>query len=161
MPLPRQTVLSQLASFGTLVGHMNQNERIKNHLEAGYLDEGFCRGVCLDWVRRVVQGGKAHFDPREDKDATAKEDKEARQTHRMARAQYVAKVIQDRELIRANNTRAAAINMDEICEKLCTLYNDPKHWVGGAQVKLDPATFGSLRTYLALDCDTIGRSKAL
>jgi hypothetical protein len=29
----------------------------------GQVDEGFCRGVCTDWLRRVIQGGNPWYDP--------------------------------------------------------------------------------------------------
>jgi len=48
-------------------------------LAPGQVDEGFCKGVCVDWTRRVLQGGNSIF--------TQKQERIAFQTNRQATAQ--------------------------------------------------------------------------
>jgi hypothetical protein len=56
-------VIAELARFGTKTGEFVQGWRGDASLAAGQVDEGFCRGVCLDWARRVLQVQPARRTP--------------------------------------------------------------------------------------------------
>jgi hypothetical protein len=54
------TVIQTLASYGSKLGDFVQGERIEEGGISAH-QEGFCRGVCLDWTRKVLLGGKPTF----------------------------------------------------------------------------------------------------
>lgn len=60
MPTPTATVIQQLELRGTVEpgGYFNQTSRLEQStVAAQQVDEGYCNGVCIDWIRRVVLGG--------------------------------------------------------------------------------------------------------
>lgn len=66
MPTPTTTVIRELERFGRKLGAFVQaNEG--DHLVRGQVDEGYCNGICIDWARRVLQGGKATFTDKEER----------------------------------------------------------------------------------------------
>jgi hypothetical protein len=54
-----------LAGFGQTVDDdfAQGQRRVAAGILPGQVDGGFCNGVCLDWMRRVVQGGHSWYDP--------------------------------------------------------------------------------------------------
>ena len=56
-------IITMLSSWegSTKEGEFIQSSRGGRHLQAGQVDEGFCQGVCIDWIRRVLQEGKPAF----------------------------------------------------------------------------------------------------
>jgi hypothetical protein len=78
MGTPTNEVISQLKDFGSKLGDFVQSSE-GEHLEAGQVDEGFCKGVCIDWTRRVLQNGRPAF--------TTKDDRKADQAVRQATLQ--------------------------------------------------------------------------
>jgi hypothetical protein len=64
MPMPTlDEVRSSLASFGSPIDNFNQKDPGRAFKRQD-LKEGYCEGVCLDWIRRVLQGGRPSFSPR-------------------------------------------------------------------------------------------------
>jgi hypothetical protein len=64
MPKPTpDEVRSQLKSFGCKIDNFNQSESGRASKDE-QLREGYCEGVCLDWIRRVLQGGRPSFSPK-------------------------------------------------------------------------------------------------
>jgi hypothetical protein len=64
-PMPRPTrdeVRSTLTSYGSKIDNFNQSESERTSTDTR-LTEGYCEGVCLDWIRRVLQGGRPSFSP--------------------------------------------------------------------------------------------------
>jgi hypothetical protein len=61
MPKPTlDQVRSHLSSFGVAIDNFNQSENGRGFGSAD-LKEGYCEGVALDWIRRVLQGGRPSF----------------------------------------------------------------------------------------------------
>lgn len=57
-------VLSYLDGLGSRLDEFDQGARqAEARITAGQVDEGFCRGICTDWLRRVIQGGNPWYDP--------------------------------------------------------------------------------------------------
>jgi hypothetical protein len=57
-------VLAQLDQLGSRLEEFDQAVRQREaRLAPGQVDEGFCRGVRTDWLRRVIQGGNPSYDP--------------------------------------------------------------------------------------------------
>jgi Yersinia/Haemophilus virulence surface antigen len=54
MGTPTSEVIAKLAGYGSKTGEFVQATK-GNTLAQGQVDEGFCKGVCLDWTRRVLQ----------------------------------------------------------------------------------------------------------
>src|SRR5579863_6624414 len=54
MGTPTAEVIAKLTGFGSKTGEFVQSQKSET-LAAGQVDEGFCKGVCLDWTRRVLQ----------------------------------------------------------------------------------------------------------
>ena len=73
-----EQVIKQLKDFGSQTGEFVQSEKGKS-LASGQVDNGFCTGVCVDWARRVLGGGRAAF--------TAKSQRVNPQTNRQATIQ--------------------------------------------------------------------------
>jgi hypothetical protein len=73
-PLVTQDVYDALGSLGTRIGKgvYGQGARLKTF---GYtnaeVQNGYCHSACLDWARRVIQGGRVSFEP-SDKDKADK-----------------------------------------------------------------------------------------
>src|SRR5689334_15846688 len=63
MPTPDQ-VRDYLSGFGTRVENFNQNETGRAFPRDPNLTDGYCEGVTIDWIRRVLQGGRPSFSPR-------------------------------------------------------------------------------------------------
>ena len=61
MPTPTAEVIEKLSMFGVKSREIVQAQRLQ-FLQSGQVDEGFCKGVCLDWARRVLQGGDPSFE---------------------------------------------------------------------------------------------------
>ena len=59
----RDEVRTQLASFGLKIDNFNQKEPDRASKDKR-LTAGYCEGVTLDWIRRVVQGGRPSFSPK-------------------------------------------------------------------------------------------------
>jgi len=53
-------VIFQLTGFGSKTDEFIQLQKGQT-LAQGQVDEGFCAGVCTDWARRVLGGGRAAF----------------------------------------------------------------------------------------------------
>src|SRR5262245_34891033 len=83
MGTPTAEVIEKLSMFGIKSREIVQAQRLQ-FLVSGQVDEGFCKGVCLDWTRRVLQGGHHSF---EKLGAAASEDNLRRQTLRQATIQ--------------------------------------------------------------------------
>ena len=49
------TALNKLKSYGELVGQFNQALYAEKLLEKKNV-KGYCVGVCIDWMRRILQG---------------------------------------------------------------------------------------------------------
>jgi hypothetical protein len=63
--MPRPTpdeVRATLASFGTKIENFNQSDPGRAFKDRR-LTDGYCEGVSLDWIRRVLQGGRPSFSP--------------------------------------------------------------------------------------------------
>lgn len=58
------TVFIKLSSYGVLVGKFNQALYADKLLKKKDV-KGYCQGVCVDWLRRILQGGKASLQPGE------------------------------------------------------------------------------------------------
>jgi hypothetical protein len=64
--------LQDLSQFGSRIFDYNQGERMKTvpgvgaQIDAAHkaaeINKGICRGMCLDWIRRVLQGGHDSYD---------------------------------------------------------------------------------------------------
>lgn len=55
-------VITKLTGFGSKTGEFQQIVRKEAaNLAAGQVDEGYCKGVYLDWARRVIRGGRVAF----------------------------------------------------------------------------------------------------
>lgn len=64
MPMPDPTeVRTALSSFGQIVDNFNQSEEGRGFPSNRDLSDGYCEGVVLDWLRRVLQGGRPSFGP--------------------------------------------------------------------------------------------------
>ena len=62
MSTETEEVIAILTRLGSKTGEFIQLQRLKqSDIAGGQVDEGFCRGVCIDWTRRILQGGKASF----------------------------------------------------------------------------------------------------
>jgi hypothetical protein len=53
-------VIFQLTGFGSRTDEFIQLQKGQT-LAEGQVDEGFCEGICTDWARRVLGGGRAAF----------------------------------------------------------------------------------------------------
>jgi hypothetical protein len=53
-------VIFQLTGFGSKTDEFIQVQKGQT-LAEGQVDEGFCEGICTDWARRVLGGGRAAF----------------------------------------------------------------------------------------------------
>src|ERR1700722_15251136 len=61
MPMPTpEEVRTALKSFGTEIDNFNQSESGRG-FKSERLKDGYCEGVSLDWIRRVLQGGRPSF----------------------------------------------------------------------------------------------------
>ncbi len=78
MPTATSEVIRRLTGFGSNIQEFVQS-REGGRLQRGQVDEGFCKGVCIDWTRRVLQGGGSAF--------TVKEQRKTPQTVRQATIQ--------------------------------------------------------------------------
>jgi hypothetical protein len=58
---PTEQVIEKLSMFGVKCKEIVQAQRLA-FLASGQVDEGFCKGVCVDWARRVLQGGHPSFE---------------------------------------------------------------------------------------------------
>jgi hypothetical protein len=59
MPTSINDVTNRLATFGSKEGEFNQSRRLgQSTIAGGQVDEGYCQGVCTDWIRRVIGGGR-------------------------------------------------------------------------------------------------------
>lgn len=58
------TVFNRLSSYGALVGKFNQALYAEKLLKKRDVN-GYCLGVCMDWMRRILQGGKPSLQPGE------------------------------------------------------------------------------------------------
>ena len=76
----RDQVITTLESYGARVGLYDQTADADNFVAKGQVDEGYCRGVALDWLRRTLQGGKLSY-------PSGKEDHARARTLRMATMQ--------------------------------------------------------------------------
>lgn len=65
-----ETALGKLSSLGTRVGQFNQAKYALTLLEKK--TSGYCLGVCMDWMRRILQGAKGDLRP----EAAGRADKE-------------------------------------------------------------------------------------
>ncbi len=62
MGTPTDDVIAKLAAFGSQVREFRQGRRLDGSgLTPGQVDDGFCRGVCIDWMRRILQSGNPAF----------------------------------------------------------------------------------------------------
>jgi hypothetical protein len=63
MGTPADTVRSKFKELGGAeVGTFSQQKRRETYIVQGQgVDEGFCRGVCLDWIRRILGGGHESY----------------------------------------------------------------------------------------------------
>jgi hypothetical protein len=62
VPTQTQDVIDKLASFGEKYGEFIQGNRLNlSSISSGKVDNGFCYGVCIDWTRRILQGGRPAF----------------------------------------------------------------------------------------------------
>jgi len=103
MGTPTDDVINQLKDFGSKTGEFIQLEQGKT-LKPGQVDKGFCTGVCVDWARRVLGGGRAAF--------TLKEARKVSQTNRQATVHLNLKAM--------NNTRNAIVG---VRNQLVDVYN--------------------------------------
>jgi hypothetical protein len=63
--IPRSDVIQHLAELGVAqIDNFNQGSAERKQAE---FDQGYCHGICLDWVRRVLQGGRPSFGFNEEK----------------------------------------------------------------------------------------------
>jgi hypothetical protein len=60
------TALIKLKSYGELVGQFNQASYAEALLEKKNV-KGYCVGVCIDWMRRILQGAKGSLLPEKDR----------------------------------------------------------------------------------------------
>jgi hypothetical protein len=66
MPMPTpDEVRTTLKSFGTEIDNFNQSESGREFSDER-LKDGYCEGVALDWIRRVLQGGRPSFSANRD-----------------------------------------------------------------------------------------------
>jgi hypothetical protein len=58
-----ETVRSKFKKLGGAeIGKFDQVQRRTDFIAKGQdVDEGFCRGACMDWIRRIVQGGHQSY----------------------------------------------------------------------------------------------------
>jgi len=75
-----------LTAFGSKTDEFIQLQ-LGQTLAQGQVDEGFCSGVCMDWARRVLGGGRAAF--------TQKDTRVRSQTNRQATIQLRLKDMSD------------------------------------------------------------------
>ncbi|HWE00478.1 MAG TPA: YopT-type cysteine protease domain-containing protein [Bryobacteraceae bacterium] len=81
-------VINVLRDFGQKIDEFDQGARGDAHLAGGQVDDGFCRGVCTDWLRRLIQGGKPWYDPtKQGRSEQEVEQRREAQTLRMANIQ--------------------------------------------------------------------------
>jgi hypothetical protein len=88
-------VVNILAGFGNPLEEFDQTARAQSaNIAAGQVDDGFCRGVCTDWLRRVIQGGKPWYDPAERRanDARAAHSDEEAERRRVAQTMRMGNV---------------------------------------------------------------------
>jgi len=65
MPMPSpDEVRTALSSFGRKIDNFNQSEDGRAFPKNPDLSDGYCEGVVLDWLRRVLQGGRPSFGPK-------------------------------------------------------------------------------------------------
>ena len=60
LPQDVRNMLTTLAFGKEIMEEFSQGERLKGASVEG-VNEGYCRGVCLDWARRVLQLGNITF----------------------------------------------------------------------------------------------------
>jgi hypothetical protein len=107
-PMPRPTpdeVTSTLTSYGSKIENFNQNESERTEkFNDTRLTEGYCEGVCLDWIRRVLQGGRPAFSPQAIKGQNPEETRKkkiqsqaARQAHAFLNWEYIMNQLQDQK----------------------------------------------------------------
>ena len=93
--------------------NMSEDERLTNAGAIpvnGYSPEtGYCHGVCLDWIRRVLQGGRPRFGPNPERNAEEGYDYHARLQQQAKRQGYAwasFNLISDRNIERSNTQMA-------------------------------------------------------
>src|SRR5262249_21306713 len=64
------TIRAKLAGFGTPIGEYSQGVGVSLGKLKSYVHGGMCQGACLDWIRRMLLGGKLRPFPA---DGTARE----------------------------------------------------------------------------------------
>ncbi|MFP4891579.1 hypothetical protein [Paraburkholderia sp. EG304] len=93
----RQTIITQLKELGRgQLENFNMSEpQRKANAKTGALpvagyspDNGYCHGVCVDWIRRVLQGGRPRFGPNPEKNAKASYDYHTRRQGQAKRQGY-------------------------------------------------------------------------
>jgi hypothetical protein len=131
MGTPTNQVISQLKDFGSKLGDFVQSSE-GEHLQAGQVDEGFCKGVCIDWTRRVLQNGKPAF--------TSKEDRKADQAVRQATLQ-----------LNIESRNAAHSSVVSVSNELVDAYNAQ---LSAPLVNISAELEHKLETYITFEKET-------
>jgi hypothetical protein len=134
-----EAVVSQLKSLGRgQLDNFNQME-LERKAAAGSMpvrgyspSTGYCHGVCVDWIRRVLQGGRPRFGPnpkRNAKDGYDYYQRRQEQARRQGHAWAVFDAISSRNMSLASaaweknqaDQRQAQDNRDKVVELLASL----------------------------------------
>ena len=129
MGTPTDQVIEFLGRCGThpaKLGKFVQSELGGRNVAPGQVDEGFCNGVCIDWARRVLLGGKPIF--------TTNVMKDGPQTLRQATIQLTVE-----------GKNSAFNEVTETRNKLVDTYNPQRNQ---AEVAISPQLETELQKYL-------------
>lgn len=111
VPIVHEEVIAKMKTLGSQVGEFQQGQRAASLAQPlrDRVSGGYCAGICLDWIRRVVQAGRASYEV-SPYGGTSKrseqeiQSREAGQTHRGAQA-WVTRSKEELEKFKAEEKR--------------------------------------------------------
>ncbi len=159
MAIPRATVLTQLGAYGPRLQELNQGQRRTTYIAAGAtpVDQGFCAGFCLDWVRKVILGGANTYQPKAHKTEDQKWDTEQRQTLRAATVHVTKVAHRTADNQNYNNAAHAYNELNDLITWAVSAYNGTQ----ATSLILPPSGLQQLRQYFVLASATVTRAQFL
>ncbi|MEF7614027.1 YopT-type cysteine protease domain-containing protein [Aquincola sp. MAHUQ-54] len=150
----RAEVIQRLSALAVRqVDNFNQSDEHRAWQAGVAMAQGYCHGICLDWVRRVLQGGRAAYGPNPARQNDAGYDFNARRQNQARRQgnawnQFYAIREDVRRVNNANYTSARSDyesrfnDLSDLIRQLIPLYNDNADLGDSKQVTL-PGTLGT------------------
>jgi hypothetical protein len=113
-------VFNKLSSYGVMVGKFNQAlyaEKLLNKKDVN----GYCLGVCMDWMRRILQGGKPSLQPGEGKTAEERLSRLKQTTTRGFAAYTVAGSVREQSIKKFDDLNNLFIKVGKVTRELYNL----------------------------------------